>query len=319
MARHGVDFETVKQAALKLLSKGISPSVQRIREALGTGSNSTIAEHLKVWREQHAAKKVHHLPASIPEELINTFETLWQTAMEHAEKQLTDVKEAIESQEEKLTQEKITTDKTIADLKIQVDSLNQKIDEKIRENQTLQTNLAVSTERLQNQSDDINTLKHQHELRLNHLNDEKHQMIDAANKLQIEISQYKKELSEQAERHRGLLSNERALQEESEKRWLQLIDQARSETKNLQKKHDEMMHKQGDKIAELQNNLIKLQDTLAITQATLDHKKEMCDSQNKKLEKIQNNYSSALNEIAVLKSLLEKNTVKANKKRLEAA
>src|SRR3990167_6177605 len=122
MARHGVDFETVKQTALKLLSKGISPSVQRIRESLGTGSNSTIAEHLKIWREQHSAKKVHHLPATLPPELIASFETLWQTAMEHAEKHLTDVKEALENQEEKLQQEKLIADKSIADLKTQLDS-----------------------------------------------------------------------------------------------------------------------------------------------------------------------------------------------------
>src|SRR3990167_6746514 len=164
MARHGVDFETVKQAAIKLLTKGISPSVQRIRELLGTGSNSTIAEHLKAWREQHAAKKVHHLPASLPPELIASFETLWQTAMEHAERHLTDVKEALESQEEKLTQEKMISDKTIADVKTQ-------------ENQVLQTSLAVATERFQNQVDEINTLKEQHEIRLKHLNHEKHQVI----------------------------------------------------------------------------------------------------------------------------------------------
>src|ERR1700733_9122325 len=111
MARHGVDFESVKQAALKLLSKGISPSTQKIRELLGTGSHTTIAEHLKIWREAHAAKKVHHLPATIPEEVIVTFETLWQTAMEHAEKHLADVKVALENQEEKLSQEKMLAEK----------------------------------------------------------------------------------------------------------------------------------------------------------------------------------------------------------------
>ena len=147
MARHGVDYETVKHAALKLLSKGISPSVQKIRELLGTGSNTTIAEHLKYWREEHAAKKVHHLPATIPEELIATFETLWQTAMEHAEQQIADVKEALENQKEKLQQEKMLTDKTISDLKSQVDGLNQKIDDKTQENQALQTKLAVANER----------------------------------------------------------------------------------------------------------------------------------------------------------------------------
>ncbi len=319
MARRGVDFETVKQAALKLLSKGISPSVQRIRESLGTGSNSTIAEHLKVWREQHAAKKVHHLPASLPPELIASFETLWQTAMEHAEKHLTDVKEALESQEEILQQEKILADKTISDLKIQLDSLNQKMDEKIRENQTLQTNLAVATERYQNQADEINALKQQHELRLKHLQDEKNQMIDEVNRLQTEIVQNKRDLSVQTEKHQVVLANERVLQEESEKRWVQIIDQARSETKNSQKKYEEMTRKQSDKIDALQNNLIKLQDMLTAAQAALHHKNELINSQGNQLEKIQSNYTSVIGELAVLKSKSVTNTVKkTNKKLLQA-
>jgi chromosome segregation ATPase len=302
MARHGVDFETVKQAALKLLSKGISPSVQRVRELLGTGSNSTIAEHLKIWREQHAAKKVHHLPASLPPELIASFETLWQTAMEHAEKHLTDVKEALEKQEEELTQEKIVADKTISDLKSQLDSLNQKMDEKTRENQALQTSLAVATERFQNQADEINALKQQHELRLKHLHDEKHQVIDEVNKLQAEITHYKKEISNQTEKQRAVLAAERLLQEESEKRWIQIIDQSRSETKNSQKKYEEIVQKQIGRIEELRSNLTKLQDKLTTTQSTLDHKNETIHAINKQLEHSRSQYILITSELAVLQS-----------------
>lgn len=315
MARHGVDFETVKQTALKLLSKGISPSVQRIRESLGTGSNSTIAEHLKIWREQHAAKKVHHLPASLPPELITSFETLWQTAMEHAEKHLSDVKEAFENQEEKLQQEKIISDNTIADLKTQLDSLNQRMDAKIRENQALQTNLAVATERFQNQADEINALKQQHELRLRHLQDEKNKVIDEVNKFQVEIAQHKKELLDCAEKQQVMVANDRALQEESEKRWLQLIDQARSENKNSQKKYEEMVRKKTNKIEALQNNLVKLQDDLTSAQAILNHKSEIIYTQNNQIEKIQSRYTSTVSELAVIKSRLETNiNKKSNKK-----
>ncbi len=82
MARIGVDYETVKHAALKLLSQGSSPSVQRVRELLGTGSNTTIAEHLKIWREAHATREIHHLPADMPRGLIAAIEVVWQTAME---------------------------------------------------------------------------------------------------------------------------------------------------------------------------------------------------------------------------------------------
>lgn len=318
MARHGVDFDSVKQAALKLLSKGISPSTQKIRELLGTGSHTTIAEHLKIWREAHAAKKVHHLPATIPEELIVTFETLWQTAMEHAEKHLIDVKTALENQEEKLTQEKILTDKTIADLKSQLEGLSHRIDEKTRENQALQTNMAVASERFQNQTVEIDILKQQHELRLKHLHDDKHKAIDEVNKLQAEITRQNQNSLEQTERHQAVLAKERASQEESEKRWAQLIDQARLEAKNLQKKHEKVACKQRDRIETLQNNLSKLQDNLTIAQTTLTHKNEIIDSQSKQLEKAQIDYTLAVSELAVLKSKLvgEDTTRKIGKKRL---
>ena len=316
MARHGVDFESVKQAALKLLSKGISPSTQKIRELLGTGSHTTIAEHLKIWREAHAAKTVHHLPVTIPEALIASFETLWQTAMEHAEKHLADVKVALENQEEKLNQEKILTDKTIADLKSQLDGLNQRIDDKTRENQALQTNLAVVSERFQKQTAEIETLKQQHELRLKHLHDEKHKVIDEVNRLQAEITSQNQNFLEQTERHQAVLAKERTLQEESEKRWVQLIYQARSETKNTQKKHEEAARQQKDQIKALQNNLEKLQDSLTIAQTTLTHKNEIIDTQSKQLEKAQCDYTSIVSELAVLKSKLVggNTTTKTNKK-----
>jgi hypothetical protein len=96
MSRPGIDYEAVKQTAVKLLSRGIAPSVQKIREELGTGSNTTIAEHLKFWRGEYAKKTIHHLPANMPKELISTFDVLWQTAMEHAQNQLTEYKKAVE-------------------------------------------------------------------------------------------------------------------------------------------------------------------------------------------------------------------------------
>jgi hypothetical protein len=52
MAKLGVDYETIKQAAVKLLSQRLAPSVQKIREVLGTGSNTTIPErHRQVVRK----------------------------------------------------------------------------------------------------------------------------------------------------------------------------------------------------------------------------------------------------------------------------
>lgn len=50
MSRPGIHYETTKHTAVKLLSQGIAPFMQMIREKLGAGSNTTIAEQLKIWR-----------------------------------------------------------------------------------------------------------------------------------------------------------------------------------------------------------------------------------------------------------------------------
>ena len=147
---------------------------------------------------------MHHLPATLPEELITTFETLWQTAMEHAEKQMSDIKEALDNQEEKLQQEKTMTDKTIVDLKLQLNDLSKKIEVNTQENQTLQTKLAVADERFEKQVNQTDKIEQQYELRLKHLLDEKHQAIEKADQLQTEVSQLRQHLSDQAEKHHAV-------------------------------------------------------------------------------------------------------------------
>ena len=91
------------------------------------------------------------------------------------------------------------------------------------------------TNAFKKQADEIDALKQQHQLQLKHLLDEKHQVIGTMDQLQTEISQHQQSLSDQAEKYQDMLEKERTLQEDSEKRWVQLIDQARSEAKSWRK------------------------------------------------------------------------------------
>ncbi|HEV2524259.1 MAG TPA: DNA-binding protein, partial [Gammaproteobacteria bacterium] len=116
MSRPGVHYETIKQTAVKLLSQGVAPSVQKIREVLGTGSNSTIAEHLKIWREEYASKTIHHLPSSMPKELISAVEVLWHAAMEQASNHLSAIKINLNEQQEKVRLDKVAQEQTITHL-----------------------------------------------------------------------------------------------------------------------------------------------------------------------------------------------------------
>ena len=54
MARAGVTFLDVEKAVLQLQGRGKNPSVDAIRELLGTGSKSTIAQHLRDYRAEQS-------------------------------------------------------------------------------------------------------------------------------------------------------------------------------------------------------------------------------------------------------------------------
>ena len=84
MARTGIRYEDVQRAIEGLLQRGESPGVQRIREELGTGSFTTISDHLREWRARREENRDQPLPQSIPERLQESLAGLWQQAQEEA-------------------------------------------------------------------------------------------------------------------------------------------------------------------------------------------------------------------------------------------
>ena len=85
MARSGIRYEDVQAAAETLLGRGLNPTIQRIRELLGTGSNTTISEHLKHWQRQLAESPKVILPPAIPEAVATALDGFWKIAVGHAE------------------------------------------------------------------------------------------------------------------------------------------------------------------------------------------------------------------------------------------
>ncbi|MDS4040545.1 MAG: DNA-binding protein [Candidatus Competibacter sp.] len=85
MARSGIRYEEVRSAAEALLGRGLNPTIQRVRELLGTGSNTTISEHLKSWQQQLAETPKVVLPPAIPEAVAAALDAFWKIAVQHAE------------------------------------------------------------------------------------------------------------------------------------------------------------------------------------------------------------------------------------------
>ena len=68
MARAGVTYHDVAKAAEAIRSQRQEPTVDRVREHLGTGSKSTIAPLLKRWRSDNGeAADIGGLPNDLIE------------------------------------------------------------------------------------------------------------------------------------------------------------------------------------------------------------------------------------------------------------
>lgn len=259
MTRPGLNYETVKRTSLTLLSQGIAPSVQKIREVLGTGSNTTIAEHLKNWRDEYAKKTIHHLPTNMPQELISVFEVLWQTAMEQAQNQLVEHKQAVDNKHEIALKMQQDSEKAIVVLKQQMAEIGTKLEYETTEKQKLSVELAVLNERLEKQQGIITAQKQQYEDRLQRVYEEKDNITTQSYQLQNELKILQEKIALQAEQQQKLVAHQNALHEQSENRWLKLIDQAKQETKDANKKLSDLRCCYDKNNEELKTRLLNLQ------------------------------------------------------------
>jgi chromosome segregation ATPase len=81
MARTGVTYTSIAKAAEAIKARGEEPTVDRVRELLGTGSKSTIAPLLKRWRaEIGESADVSGLPADLVEVMKTLHERVQQIA-----------------------------------------------------------------------------------------------------------------------------------------------------------------------------------------------------------------------------------------------
>lgn len=93
MARNGIQYSDVQHAIDQLISRGDTPSVQRIREVLGTGSFTTISEHFRHWRSERAQNRDVPPPKGLPEAIVTMASDMWQQAQEVANEALAHYRE----------------------------------------------------------------------------------------------------------------------------------------------------------------------------------------------------------------------------------
>jgi chromosome segregation ATPase len=129
MARAGVTYHDVVKAAEAIKTQGLEPTVDRVREHLGTGSKSTIAPLLKRWRSDNGA--VADI-GGLPNDLVAAVKSLHERLQQEADHRIEQARQEFKETNDELRKELASASNTISqyttrqkDLEKQVEQLNE--------------------------------------------------------------------------------------------------------------------------------------------------------------------------------------------------
>lgn len=139
MGRIGITFQEVKKAIAQLQGKQKNPTVDSIREILGTGSKSTIARFLREWRAQHGVHSDDE--ARLPSDLLAIVQGLWKTLCDKADRQIEEYRQGADSKVADMQQHLIQSKQLETTLRQSVHTLEEQLHGQKEETQQLQTRL----------------------------------------------------------------------------------------------------------------------------------------------------------------------------------
>ncbi len=135
MARAGITYIDVSNAAESLRSDGLEPTVDRVREKLGTGSKSTIAPLLKRWKTGLTEQDMSGIPSDIVESVKSFYELTQNKAkdqIEHAQIKCQDKLDKMQNRIELLIEENKSLKERESLLSSEIETANKET-EKLKE------------------------------------------------------------------------------------------------------------------------------------------------------------------------------------------
>lgn len=237
--------------------------------------------------------------------------------MEHAQNQLAEYKKAVESECETALQKEKEAEKAYADLELKLNEVSVALEQGTVSKQKIAVELAIANDRLVKQDEALIGQKNQYEDRLKRIYEEKDNLITDCHRFQIEIKALHEKLASQAEEHKQLLAQQNTLQEQSETRWLKLIDQARQETKDERKKFENSRHQNSEQTKKLESQLINAQRETHENDVHLKNAQERIIQLRQEVKFIETEYIKARATIMKLEEELKQKAISHPSKKLK--
>lgn len=111
MARLGVTYHDVANAAEHVFGQGKTPTIELVRQILRTGSTTTIANHLRKWRAEQEETAGSSKRSTLPDEMLGLMQGLWERLQHQADSRVEE-KEGRHQQECDLLKQELEKYKT---------------------------------------------------------------------------------------------------------------------------------------------------------------------------------------------------------------
>ncbi|KFF49190.1 hypothetical protein GY26_09855 [Gammaproteobacteria bacterium MFB021] len=236
MARNGIRYDDVCRAIETLKHRGETVSVQKIRDFLGTGSYTTISDHLREWRLRQDTGAVNSIPRTHerPELLESWIADIWDKAQQAAY--------------EKLAVYRQQADEQILDANEASQAAQRQCEDAEQRLAALNEHMLIVQERLENKTNEaahlqaelqaLQAQQQQQQKRLNQLEQtcQRHQQA-----LEQAERQHREALAKQQQTHQTKLAQEEKRHEAAESRLMTLLDEARQERLKQEKQYEQRL------------------------------------------------------------------------------
>tara|TARA_R110001599_G_scaffold163952_1_gene353318 strand:- start:1186 stop:2235 length:1050 start_codon:yes stop_codon:yes gene_type:complete len=244
MARGGVSYSDIANAADTIKNKGQNPTVDRVLNLMGTGSKSTIGPHLKAWKE---ANLEHNEVSDLPTNLIAAVRELHQRLQSEADSKVEIAKQDLALQKAQHAEE-------VENLMSKINLLTKSVKELHQSNITL----SDDNKKLSQELDKANLRI----VRLELKKESDAQMIAELRKSRDEIHHQLKLSHEQQEHYQLKIAEERAIERnESQAIRTNLNSQITDQNRQIIEANERLSHSQ-KQTDQLSNNIQGLSDSL---------------------------------------------------------
>jgi chromosome segregation ATPase len=211
MGRAGVTLQEVEKAALQLQGRGKNPSVDAVREMIGSGSKSTIAQHLRDWKAQQS-----YASGKLPQDLLALVTGLWERLNLQADQRITEIETASNEKIQELKQ-------TLAKLHQDYSHLQKQLHQSEEMHMTEKTAKNTLEKELLNEQQEYTKLLERHQSNVRQLEDYKSENMrlhQLANNIQANLEHYQNAIQQLYTEH-NLIIEKQQIQYQQETAELQ--------------------------------------------------------------------------------------------------